>query len=107
MKERILRTRLRRTAMLAVALLALAGPGWAKGPSLQGVVNLNKASVEQLVLLPGVGESRARAIVSLRQQLGSFKSVDQLVDVKGIGEAAVAKLRPYVKTSGETTLRLD
>ncbi len=107
MNLRTLRTRLRRTAILAVALFALAQPGLAKGPSLQGVLNLNQASVEQLVLLPGIGESRARAIVSLRKKLGSFRSVEQLVEVKGIGPAALTKLKPFVKTSGESTLRLD
>lgn len=107
MNQRTLRTRLRRTAMLAIALFALAQPGLAKGPNLQGVLNLNKASVEQLVLLPGIGESRAQAIVTLRKKLGSFRSIEQLVEVKGIGPAALTKLKPFVKTSGETTLRLD
>jgi len=107
MHQRTLRTRLRRTAILAVAMFALAQPGFAKGPDLQGTLNLNEANVEQLVLLPGVGESRAQAIVKLRKRLGSFNNVAQLVEVKGIGPAALAKLKPFVRTSGKTNLRLD
>ena len=52
--------------------------------ALSGVVNLNTASAEQLELLPGVGASRARAIVELRQQRGGFKRIEDLLDVKGI-----------------------
>ena len=108
MKLRTLRNRLVRTAILALALaVPLAGPTWAAGPNLHGVLNLNKAEIEQLTLLPGVGESRARAIVALRKQLGSFKRVEQLVEVKGIGEAALAKMRPFLKLAGPTNLRVD
>ncbi|MCP3987379.1 MAG: helix-hairpin-helix domain-containing protein [bacterium] len=99
---------------MALALTApAAGSVWwpqpaeAAAPALQGVLNLNTASQEQLVLLPGVGESRAQAIMALRKQRGSFKKVDELVDVKGIGDAALAKLRPFVKLDGATTLRVD
>lgn len=99
---------------LALALTAPAtGSVWwpqpaeASAPALQGALNLNTTSPDQLVLLPGVGESRARAIVALRKQRGGFKKVDELADVKGIGEAALAKLRPFVKLGGATTLRVD
>lgn len=108
MNLRTLRQRLGRVAILALALAApLAGPTWAEAPSLQGVLNLNTASQEELALLPGVGESRARAILTLRKQRGGFQKVDELVEVKGIGEAALAKLRPFVKTAGKTTLRVE
>jgi len=108
MKLRNLRNRLVRTAILALALaVPVAGSTWAAGPTLQGVLNLNKAEVEQLTLLPGVGESRARAIVALRTKLGSFKRVEQIIEVKGIGEAALAKMRPYLKVAGPTNLRVD
>ncbi len=99
---------------LALALAAPAAgavlwpqPAHAAKPTLHGALNLNTANVEQLVLLPGVGESRARAIVALRKERGGFKKVDELVDVKGIGEAALAKLRPFVKLGGTTTLRVE
>lgn len=61
-------------------------------------INLNTASASELEELPGVGESRAKAIVEAREKRGGFKSVDELEEVKGIGKAAVDKLRPLVTT---------
>jgi competence protein ComEA len=58
----------------------------------QQKVNINKASVEQLTLLPGVGESKAKAIIEHRTQQGPFKSLEQLKDVKGIGEKVFSQL---------------
>jgi competence protein ComEA len=89
---------------LGLALAAASAPAFA-GPKLAGVVNVNTASAEQLSLLPGVGDARAREIVAARQKLGGFKRVEDLLAIKGIGEASLAKLRPYVSLSGETTLR--
>lgn len=60
-------------------------------------VNLNRAGAAELETLPGIGPSRSRAILELRRQLGgTFKSVEQLLDVKGIGEKSLEKLRPHV-----------
>ena len=108
-KHRDLRSSLRTSALsfLATALLALAAqPALAAESAFEGVVNLNTANVVELQLLPGIGESRAAAIVALRQQRGGFKSVDELVDVKGIGDAMLDRLKPYVRTSGKTTARV-
>ena len=94
------------------ALLARAGadvPTLAAGAesSLSGVVNLNTATAEELQLLPGVGESRARAILEVRKTRGSFKSVEELTDVKGIGPAMLEKMRPHLALSGRTTARVE
>ena len=89
---------------LGFALAAASAPALA-AEKLSGVVNVNTASAEQLSLLPGIGEARAREIVSARQKQGGFKRVEDLLAVKGIGDAALAKLRPYVALSGETTLK--
>ncbi len=75
--------------------------------ALSGVVNVNTASTEELAMLPGVGAARARAIVELRQQRGGFKRVEELLEVKGIGDASLAKLRPYIALEGKTTLQSD
>lgn len=75
--------------------------------ALSGVVNVNTASAEELAMLPGVGAARARAIVELRQQRGGFKRVEDLLEVKGIGDASLAKLRPYLALEGKTTLNAD
>lgn len=89
---------------LAVTSAEAAKPE-ASPPSLDGVVNLNTATPEQLQLLPGVGEVRAVAIVAKRKERGGFKQVDELLEVKGIGEAMLKRLRPHVTLSGKTTAR--
>ena len=100
----------RRGRMLSLALLtalglALAGSSFAEddSPRLVGAVNINTATPEQLELLPGIGEARAKAVIAMRKQRGGFKSVDELTEVKGIGEAALERLRPFVRTEGKTT----
>jgi competence protein ComEA len=92
---------------LVVALAAAASAPAADDPRLVGVVNVNTATVEELQLLPGIGETRARAIVAARQQRGSFESVDELVAVKGIGETSLVRLRPFVRVDGKTTARIE
>ena len=55
-------------------------------------LSINKASIDQLTQLPGIGESKAKAIVEHRNKQGPFKSVEQLKEVKGIGDKVFAKL---------------
>lgn len=69
-----------------------------------GVVNLNDASVEQLERLPGIGPSRARAILELRARLKRFTRLEDLLRVRGIGRATFRKLRPLLTLDGPTTL---
>lgn len=64
------------------------------------VLNLNTASQTELTRLPGIGETKAAAIVAWRQEYGSFQTVEDLVAVDGIGEKTLESLRPYV-TVGE------
>lgn len=81
-----------------VGAAAGAQPGTAVGPaSGQGTaVNLNTATLEELDGLPGVGPVLARRILDYRAQHGTFRSVEQLRDVGGIGEAKFADLRTLV-----------
>jgi competence protein ComEA len=59
-------------------------------------VNLNAASVDQLADLPGVGRAVAQRIIEYRQKNGSFKKIEELMNVKGIGEKSFLKLKPLV-----------
>ena len=58
-------------------------------------IDINSAPVEDLQRLPGIGEKRAQAIVAWREEHGPFQSVDELVQVSGIGEKLLAGLRDY------------
>ncbi len=96
-------------ALLIVTGLALAGVSLAAedSPRLVGAININTATAEELQLLPGVGEARAKAVIQLRKQRGGFKSVDDLTLVKGIGDVALERMRPFVRTEGKTTAQLE
>lgn len=71
----------------------LASPAHAEVVPAGAVINLNKADVQTLAQLHGVGEKKAEAIIAYRQANGGFKSVDQLLEVKGIGEKILEKNR--------------
>jgi competence protein ComEA len=66
------------------------------GAPVTGLVDLNTADETALESLPEVGPVTAQAILTWRSQHGGFSSVDQLLDVDGIGDATLAKLTPYV-----------
>ena len=60
------------------------------------LININTASKTELTLLPGIGESRAQDIINYRNEYGRFTSAEDLLKIKGIGEATLEKLRPYI-----------
>lgn len=64
--------------------------------SVQAPVNLNQASADQLIALKGIGPKMAERIIAYRQEHGPFKTVDQLVQVKGIGNMKFQKLKDQV-----------
>lgn len=61
-----------------------------------GSVNINTANSAQLQTLYGIGPTKAQEILRYRKMHGGFKSVDELVNVKGIGEKTMIKLRPQI-----------
>lgn len=67
-----------------------------KAETVQKAVNINTATLEQLEALPGIGPVSAQRILDFRAQNGPFKSVEQLVEVKGIGEKSLGKFRELV-----------
>lgn len=71
------------------------GPGGPAGPDAPpAMVNLNSATAVELDTLPGVGPSTASAILAYRDEHGPFAAVDDLLEVRGIGEAKLEAIRP-------------
>ena len=66
-------------------------------PAVEGFINVNTATLAELTRLPGVGPSRAQAILELRSKLNGFKKLDDLMRVKGIGRKTFRKLEPLLR----------
>jgi competence protein ComEA len=83
-----------------VAASAVGSAAAGGAPSGSGspvpLVDVNTADQATLEELPGVGPVTARAILDYRTENGAFTSVDQLLEVSGIGDATLAKIAPYV-----------
>lgn len=64
--------------------------------ALTGPININTASAAELEVLPGVGAKTAERIVEYRQKNGPFKKIEELMNVRGIGEKAFLKLKSSI-----------
>mgnify|MGYP006357859785 FL=1 len=73
---------------LILGALALLSMSWALA-----AVNINTAGADELKALPGIGPAKAEAIVEYRKQHGNFKSVEELKNVKGIGDGIYNRLK--------------
>jgi len=92
--------------MMLVGLLSLSAQAAMPGKQrLEGVVNVNTASVDLLVLLPGLGPSKVEALLLYRRKR-PFRTVDELGRVKGIGPRMVRELRPHLAVAGPSTATL-
>ncbi len=106
-----MRSHSRNWATLGIALVVLlvlgsAVPGHAASAakakaqaSPDNPVDINKATVESLMSVPGIGKVTAERIVKWRETNGPFRRIEDLIKVKGIGDKAFDKLRPYIKVS--------
>ena len=104
------------TCAAAAATLTLSSPAQATplatapssflllAPELEGQLNINTATQEQLELLPGIGPSMAKKIIDYRAAK-PFAEPMQVVRIKGIGRKTFEKLKPMLTVKGETTLR--
>lgn len=68
-----------------------------RGALSGGTLDLNLATAAQLELLPGIGPAAAARIVEYRDQIGGYRSIEELAGVKGIGAKTLAKLRPLLR----------
>ena len=62
-----------------------------------GLININQADLQQLMTLPGIGEAKAKAILSYRAQYGGFSRVEDIQKVSGIGEAIYSQIKDKIK----------
>ena len=91
--------------LVVVAVATLAERRASAGSkAVEGVVNLNTAPPELLAVLPGVGPSKALGILAYRAR-HPFRTVDELVRVKGIGRRMVRTMRDHLAVSGPSTAR--
>lgn len=102
-----------RTSILSLSLCALllaAAPGRAiaepapKTAQEPALLELNSATLEQLVALPGIGPRTAEEILSLRAARGAFTSLRELLDVPGIGEKRLEAIAPHLTVSKPATV---
>jgi competence protein ComEA len=100
------------TALIALpahaADLQPQSPPPAAATAAKPAINLNTATIDQLETLPGIGRKTAERIIEYRTKAGGFKRIEDLMNVKGIGEKSFLKLKPLVavplkadKASGE------
>jgi competence protein ComEA len=80
----------------AVAAQSKAPARAAAKPASTAIVNLNTASASDLEGLPGIGAKTAARIVEYRQKNGPFKKVEELMNVRGVGEKNFLKLKPQL-----------
>ena len=64
--------------------------------SSDGKININTAGLEELMMLKGVGESRARAIIEYREQHGSFETPEDIMNISGIKEGVFSKIKDQI-----------
>lgn len=76
--------------------VAVISQGVLETNNKEGLININKATESELDTLPGIGPSRAADIISYRESNGGFKSIDEIKNVKGIGEASFEKLKEKI-----------
>ncbi|MDA1183418.1 MAG: ComEA family DNA-binding protein [Acidobacteria bacterium] len=82
-----------------------ANTGNAATPTTAAQVNVNTATMSQLQTLPGIGPATAQRIMDYREQNGGFTRVEELMNVRGIGEVSFLKLKALVSVTPSQTER--
>ena len=89
----------------AAASQGTAGARSGAKPAATGVVNINSASTTDLEALPGIGAKTAARIVEYRQKNGPFKKIEELMNVRGVGEKNFLKLKEQITVAAAKTDR--
>ena len=82
-------------------------PADAPKPASAAPININTATVTDLQKLPGIGPATAARIVEYRQKNGPFTKIEQLMNVRGIGEKSFLKLKPLIVATPPRTEAID
>lgn len=88
-------------AVLALALPLMSGTAAAQAAEDEAKVDLNRATIEELIDLPGIGEKVAERIVHYRETNGPFQEPEELMNVRGIGEKTYLKLESRLTVTSE------
>jgi comEA protein len=84
------------TSFTALLFLTLAVSAFANKTPPTHPIDINLASAKELEELPGVGPTTAKAIIQFRTKTGRFQRIEDLLAIRGISEAKLAKMRPYI-----------
>jgi len=94
--ERIYIFSFKETKELSIQQQVTGEEGEARGLSKTGLINLNTATAEQLMELPGIGEAKAKSILEYRTGIGQFTAPEEIMNVSGIGEAMYEKIKDKI-----------
>ncbi len=92
------------TQAVTVSLTQLVSPapsGTAEGQDAALLVDINTADENALCALPGIGQTLAARIIAYREQIGGFKSIEEIMDVPGIGSGKFEKIKNGITVSAE------
>lgn len=75
---------------------ALGGSAVSEAEQTEYPINLNECTAQELMAVNGIGEARAAAIISYREHIGGYTSVEQIKNISGIGDATFSEVAPYL-----------
>lgn len=100
---------IRRSFIASVLMFVLGFVGQARvcfsAAEVEGKVNINTATEDQIALLPGIGAKLATEITSYRTNNGDFKAIDDIKKVSGVGDKKFEKIKNFVTVEGDTTIK--
>jgi competence protein ComEA len=82
---------------LSAPAYAANGKNTSNTSSSDQTVSLNSATAEELMTLPGIGEARAKAIMQYREEKGSFRALEELKSIEGIGDKLYERIAPRIR----------